>query len=472
MLKRNHFLVLFLLGITFFSHAQIGINIMDPDSSALLHLESTKKGFLAPRMNTAQRDSIIGPADGLLIYNSADSAYQFFNGECWLYTFQQDCDECFFDLEFTQSLAIIDHISTDSIGIDIIIDQFGTSIEEVGLFVMSNLPDGVDISIYPPVVFGSDTAHITIEASIFSTPGVYGIGVQGVCGSSSQFAIFQLEIEPCIEVNITSDVTHYDLAAINGLPGPGDTICVVVRVFPGADVLSTDPALPTFTTGNLDPASHVGILNDGTFIAQGGDGGTGGSLTNFGSPGGDGGDAIHLTSRTTFDNQGIIFAGGGGGGSVGLGVSIPIIGNLAIGAGGGGGAANGLGGTVTISIPYWVDGQNASGGTSGTAGDGGTLNTPFSFGLFGADVSLTPNVVGGNGGDYGVDGGTGNLSVTISVSVPIFGTIFNQSLPDPPLSVFPAGGLGGMAVKRNGNILDGLFDGTYQTFDIKGNIGP
>lgn len=38
--------------------------------SALLQLDSTNKGFLFPRMTTAQRDAIVSPADGLFIWNT------------------------------------------------------------------------------------------------------------------------------------------------------------------------------------------------------------------------------------------------------------------------------------------------------------------------------------------------------------------------------------------------------------------
>jgi hypothetical protein len=55
----------------------VGIGIATPDASALLELSSTQKGFLAPRMTTAQRDAIVQPATSLLIYNTTVSAYQY-----------------------------------------------------------------------------------------------------------------------------------------------------------------------------------------------------------------------------------------------------------------------------------------------------------------------------------------------------------------------------------------------------------
>ena len=48
----------------------IGIGTVTPNASSLFDVTSTTKGFLPPRMTTAQRDAIISPAAGLVIYNT------------------------------------------------------------------------------------------------------------------------------------------------------------------------------------------------------------------------------------------------------------------------------------------------------------------------------------------------------------------------------------------------------------------
>ena len=48
----------------------VGIGTTTPNSSALLDITSTTKGLLMPRMTTVQRNAIVSPADGLLIYNT------------------------------------------------------------------------------------------------------------------------------------------------------------------------------------------------------------------------------------------------------------------------------------------------------------------------------------------------------------------------------------------------------------------
>src|SRR4026207_1811372 len=47
-----------------------------PDTSAMLDVSSTTKGFLMPRMTTTERDAIILPATGLTIFNTTLVAYQ------------------------------------------------------------------------------------------------------------------------------------------------------------------------------------------------------------------------------------------------------------------------------------------------------------------------------------------------------------------------------------------------------------
>jgi hypothetical protein len=54
-----------------------------PDPSVAIELADTDRGFLPNRLTTAQRDAIADPAPGLLIYNTDDSVYQFFDGLAW-----------------------------------------------------------------------------------------------------------------------------------------------------------------------------------------------------------------------------------------------------------------------------------------------------------------------------------------------------------------------------------------------------
>ena len=64
-----------LTGLIYNIDAQsVGINAdgSAPDNSAMLDVNSTTKGFLPPRMTTAQIEAIVNPADGLTVYNITD----------------------------------------------------------------------------------------------------------------------------------------------------------------------------------------------------------------------------------------------------------------------------------------------------------------------------------------------------------------------------------------------------------------
>lgn len=50
--------------------AQVGMGTTSPDASAQLDVTSSTRGFLPPRLTTAQRNAITNPASGLMIYNS------------------------------------------------------------------------------------------------------------------------------------------------------------------------------------------------------------------------------------------------------------------------------------------------------------------------------------------------------------------------------------------------------------------
>jgi uncharacterized protein (TIGR02145 family) len=55
-----------------------------PDGSAMLDIKSTSKGLLIPRLDSLQRVSISSPATGLLVFDTDDNAFFYFDGSDWL----------------------------------------------------------------------------------------------------------------------------------------------------------------------------------------------------------------------------------------------------------------------------------------------------------------------------------------------------------------------------------------------------
>lgn len=66
-------------------YAQVGINTDGtvPNSSAMLDVKSTVKGFLPPRMTAAQILAIPTPAAGLMVYNTTAQTLYSYNGTAW-----------------------------------------------------------------------------------------------------------------------------------------------------------------------------------------------------------------------------------------------------------------------------------------------------------------------------------------------------------------------------------------------------
>lgn len=368
-MKKNQYICWLVLLLCFLlgqAEAQVGINILQPDSSAILHLESTDRGFLPPRMTTAQRDNINQPKPGLTIFNTQDSSLQYYTGRCWLPVWQEDCDACLFDFSIEQQTGAIDRIISNSDSTRLFINQINGN-ASIGLYVIANLPAGIQVQIDQPVVQGTDTVQLTVTADIFAPPGTYPIVVQAACDGEIKSQVYIVTIDPCIEIDLLAPTVNYDLQAINNLPS-STPICVVLRIPPGLTMTNDTSGAPVYTSGNLHPQSRVGIDNQGFLFATGGNGGVGAGLSGGGGQGEDGTDAMVLTTYTHLRNTGRIYGGGGGGGSVGFLTSINIPNpintsiNLGLGAGGGGGAQLGEGGDLGGGFGFYSAGANATGG--------------------------------------------------------------------------------------------------------------
>src|SRR5215467_14321574 len=69
---------------TFPSSGAVGIGTTSPNISSLLDVTSTTKGVLVPRMTKSQRDAIVTPATGLLIYQTNSTpGFYYYSGAGW-----------------------------------------------------------------------------------------------------------------------------------------------------------------------------------------------------------------------------------------------------------------------------------------------------------------------------------------------------------------------------------------------------
>lgn len=81
-MKKYLFLISFI--ITEISIAQVGIGTVTPNASAALDITSTTKGLLISKMTFAQKNAIVAPATGLLVYQTDGiQGFYYYNGVGW-----------------------------------------------------------------------------------------------------------------------------------------------------------------------------------------------------------------------------------------------------------------------------------------------------------------------------------------------------------------------------------------------------
>lgn len=89
--KNSIVVCIMFIGVT--SFAQMGIGTTTPNTNSMLDVDvsaiaGTKKGFLPPRMTTAQRNTLgsaIGATEAaMLVYDTNESAYYYWNGSAWV----------------------------------------------------------------------------------------------------------------------------------------------------------------------------------------------------------------------------------------------------------------------------------------------------------------------------------------------------------------------------------------------------
>jgi hypothetical protein len=83
-MKKKLSLLVFLVLVVLCGFTQnMGIGANNPDPSAKLDITSSNSGLLVPRMTTGQRNLIASPAKGLLVFDSTNNHFWFYDGSSW-----------------------------------------------------------------------------------------------------------------------------------------------------------------------------------------------------------------------------------------------------------------------------------------------------------------------------------------------------------------------------------------------------
>lgn len=72
--------------LTIKNNGNVGIGTTNPEASVILDLTANNKGFLPPRLTTAQRDALNPKPAGLTVYNVTTNCMEFWNSSEWVST--------------------------------------------------------------------------------------------------------------------------------------------------------------------------------------------------------------------------------------------------------------------------------------------------------------------------------------------------------------------------------------------------
>jgi hypothetical protein len=202
-------------------------------------------------------------------------------------------------------------------------------------------------------------------------------------------------------ISISSNTANYTLNTAKVVGYDAGKTDAILTIDSGVIVSSSSTgsyALVVDTSWNA--TDTVTIVNSGTILGRGGNGGRGADAANNSAAGTAAGPALNVQRAISLNNINRIAGGGGGGGGGGSGSA--SLGKASYTGGGGGG-----GGGIGVSTGGLRGSDAGSTGVNGTAG---TLIAAGSGGNGGNDAGQAFGGSGGNGGTYGTAGSSGNLA--------------------------------------------------------------
>lgn len=117
------------------------------ESSAMLDVMSTTKGMLVPRLTTAQRNAITNKATGLLVFDTTEGSFYFYNGTQWV------------NLTSGNASGVLGYTAPDKVYLSDVNDKFGigTIAPTNKLDVKADGSNGIDQAIFNVVNNEGDT---------------------------------------------------------------------------------------------------------------------------------------------------------------------------------------------------------------------------------------------------------------------------------------------------------------------------
>ncbi|MBU3714574.1 MAG: PKD domain-containing protein, partial [Ferruginibacter sp.] len=195
---------------------KVGVGTTSPNTSALLDISSTTKGFLLPRMTAAERNAISTPASGLQVYNTDTNQLNYYNGSSW-----------------------------QAIGATSITGQISNGVGNIPSMQLFNSGTAQDVVVYSVITNANGCAGPSINDSIYVNPDA---NASFTFIKDTACWPFKLEIE-----NTSPNTANgrYDWYVDDKLIGSGE-------VFPGYTI----PVSDTFADVKMVAISKYGCVND------------------------------------------------------------------------------------------------------------------------------------------------------------------------------------------------------------------
>ncbi|MFB9057556.1 hypothetical protein ACFFU9_12475 [Mariniflexile ostreae] len=176
------FTLLFVL-VFFNAFSQVGIGTTEPHASSILDVTSTEQGLLAPRMTSAQRLTIATPAEGLLVFDTDENVFYFFDGTTWLPLESAEKRDNYKLIKSAADLA--DELAAGG-GTVYLLDP-DTLYEINGTITLA-----VPININDAYIFGEDTNGDVLVSTGTIFEGVKGGSIKGITLISTGGSVFNL----------------------------------------------------------------------------------------------------------------------------------------------------------------------------------------------------------------------------------------------------------------------------------------
>ena len=409
-MKTVSFFSFFLSFINIFSQVKVGENPNNINPSAVLEAESTSKGFLPPRMTTAQRDAIQNPALGLQIFNLTTNCLEIYIAPNWQNVFC-GCSSAPANLSYTNNGPITYCLNTV-----ISPNSATTQASTPSSFTVSpSLPAGLQLN--------NVNGQITGTPTVITSAADYTITASNACGSTTRVLNIGVITIPSTPSTISgpsaptmNSSVNYSITAVSGATSYTWTVPIGWTINSGQGTTSiavtagTNAGNITVTAINtcgISSASTKAVSSWRPIVA------TGGTVSNYTANGTNGVNGVQyrVHSFTTVGNSSLNITDAGTSGQL----------DYLVVAGGGGGsiqhAGGGGGGGVVYNTNFVVNTSNVS----ITVGSGGINNTNVchNCGYQGANGanSVFGSIVaygGGGGGSWsetnsgnGLNGGSG-----------------------------------------------------------------